>query len=126
MDMGDLIAQMFLSREQAHRAHFKASGPGSYSTHMALFEFYKAVVKKADSIAEKYQGEFLTQIDIPFLEPEEGDVYETILPVLKAHKDWIQRYRYEACPESQTGIQNLIDDALEIYKEVIYKLTFLK
>jgi hypothetical protein len=129
MNMGDLIALLFLSREQAHRAHFKAQGNGSYAAHVALNDFYDAIIDNADTITEKYQGEFGVLIDIPFLEPSDAsvaDVYGTILAELKAHKGWIDQHRYEVCPKEKTAIQNLIDESLELYQEVIYKLSFLK
>lgn len=129
MDMGDLIALLFLSREQAHRAHFKAQGVGSYAAHVALNDFYEDIIDKADAITEKYQGEFGKLIDIPFLDPSDAsvaDVYGTILPELKAHRDWIEKHRYEICPKEKTAIQNLIDESLEVYDGCVYKLTFLK
>ena len=129
MNMGDMIALLFLSREQAHRAHFKASGIGSYAAHVALNDFYDNIIDIADSIVEKYQGEFGVLIDIPFLEPSDAsqaDVYGTILAELKAHKGWIDKYRYEVCPKDKSAIQNLIDEAVSVYEEAIYKITFLK
>lgn len=129
MNMGDMIALLFLSREQAHRAHFKASGVGSYAAHVALNDFYDNIIDIADSIVEKYQGEMGVLIDIPFLEPSDAsqaDVYGTILAELKAHKGWIDQHRYEVCPNDKSAIQNLIDSAVEVYEEAIYKITFLK
>ena len=129
MNMGDMIALLFLSREQAHRAHFKAQGVGSYAAHVALNDFYDNIIDIADSIVEKYQGEFGVLIDIPFLEPSDAsqaDVYGTILAELKAHKGWIDQHRYDVCPKDKSAIQNLIDESLELYQEVIYKITFLK
>lgn len=129
MNMGDMIALLFLSREQAHRAHFKAQGVGSYAAHVALNDFYDNIIDIADSIVEKYQGEMGVLIDIPFLEPSDAsqaDVYGTILAELKAHKGWIDAHRYEVCPKDKSAIQNLIDESLEVYEEAIYKLMFLK
>ena len=127
--MGDMIALLFLSREQAHRAHFKASGVGSYAAHVALNDFYDNIIDIADIIVEKYQGEMGVLIDIPFLEPSDAsqaDVYGTILAELKAHKGWIDQHRYEVCPNDKSAIQKLIDSAVEVYEEAIYKITFLK
>lgn len=129
MNMGDMIALLFLSREQAHRAHFKASGVGSYAAHVALNDFYDNIIDIADIIVEKYQGEMGVLIDIPFLEPSDAsqaDVYGTILAELKAHKGWIDQHRYEVCPNDKSAIQKLIDSAVEVYEEAIYKITFLK
>lgn len=127
MNMGDLVALLFLSREQAHRAHLKASGVGAYAAHVALNDFYDNILDSADTIAEKYQGEYSIQLDIPFLaNPSVGDVYDTILPVLKANREWINTNRYLACPKDKTAIQNLIDEAVAVFDEAIYKMTFLK
>ena len=52
--METLIAHLFLARELAHRAHLKATGPGSDAAHRALRDFYDEIVEKADAIAEAY------------------------------------------------------------------------
>lgn len=125
--MGELIALLFLSREIAHRAHLRANGPGSYAAHVALNDFYDDIVDIADSITEKYQGEYGILLEIPFLEDDsEGDVYENILSTLKKHKSWIDTNRYNVCPKEKTAIQNEIDSAVNIFNEAIYKLSFLK
>lgn len=124
---GQLVALLFLSREVAHRAHLKATGPGSYAAHIALNDFYDAIVEHADSITEALQGEYQQLLDIPFLEDDsEGDIYEGILDTLKRHKSWVDNNRYEAVPRDKTAIHNLIDNAVEQFQSTIYKLTFLK
>lgn len=120
--MENLIAHLFLARELAHRAHLKATGPGSYAAHMALGDFYNAIVDNADSIAEAWQGRSGQLLDIPMLA---GDTSAPILTVLQAHVDWIASQRYIAAPKDDTPIQNLIDTAVETYLTAIYKLTFL-
>lgn len=118
--MENLIAHLFLARELAHRAHLRTS---SYSEHMALGDFYDAIVGKADAIAEAWQGLTGQLLAIPMLS---GDVNQPILEVLKAHVEWIASQRYVAAPLTETAIQNLIDEAVEAYLSTIYKLTFLK
>ncbi len=120
--MGDFIALLFLARELAHRAHLKATGPGSYATHIALNEFYDAIVGKADAIAEAYQGQFQELLDIPLLE---GDSSLPIDRVLREQLDWIAANRYAVCPREQSAIQNLIDEAVSTYQSTLYKLRFL-
>lgn len=118
--MENLIAHLFLARELAHRAHLRSR---SYAEHVALNEFYDAIVNNADTIAEKWQGRTGQLLAIPLLS---GDIEAPILDVLKAHVEWIGSQRYIAAPASDTPIQNLIDEAVETYLETIYKLTFLK
>ena len=45
----NLVSLMFLSREQAHRAHLKTK---SYAQHVALGDFYDAVIGFADTFAD--------------------------------------------------------------------------
>ena len=49
----NLIALLFLARDLTHRAHLKTN---SYAQHVALNEFYDAIVGFADTFAETYQG----------------------------------------------------------------------
>ena len=39
---------------------------------------------------------------------------------------WIDNNRYKACDKDDTAIQNLIDEAQEVYLTALYKLRFLK
>jgi len=123
MQIGQLVATMFLSREMAHRAHLAVTGTGSFSKHMALGEFYPAIIEIADSITEAYQGRH-SIIEIPYLDaPEE---YDDIVKVLENHLDDIEELRYIAVDKKDTPIQNLIDEAVGIYLSALYKLKNLK
>ena len=127
--MGELIALLFLARELAHRAHLKVTGPGAYAAHMALSDFYGAVVDRADAIAEAYQGHSGALLDIPMLEgglPEAFATGAQFVPVLREHLAWIEANRYAACPREQTAIHNLIDEAVGLYQSTIYKLSRLQ
>jgi DNA-binding ferritin-like protein len=122
--IGQLIATMFLSREMAHRAHLAATGTGSFSKHMALGEFYPAIIEIADSITEAYQGRH-SLIEIPYL--DEPDDYATdIIKILEKHLEDIEGLRYAAVDKKDTPIQNLIDEAVGIYLSALYKLKNLK
>lgn len=126
--MNELIALLFLARELAHRAHLKVSGPGAYAAHKALNDFYDKIVDDADAIAEAYQGQFETLLDIPLLEGELPPGFASgaqFIPVLRQHLQWIADNRYQACQRDQTAIQNLIDEAVGTYQSTIYKLRFL-
>jgi DNA-binding ferritin-like protein len=123
MQIGQLIATMFLSREMAHRAHLAATGTGSFSKHMALGEFYPAVIEIADSITEAYQGRH-SLIEIPYLDAPED--YNDIIKILENHLDDIEELRYIAVDKKDTPIQNLIDEAVGIYLSALYKLKNLK
>ena len=117
--MENLIATLFLARELAHREHLRTR---SYSQHMALGGFYDDIIDNADAIAEAYQGRFGLLGDIPMLvNTVNGDIVE----VLQSHVEWIAANRYQAVPQTETAIQNLIDEAVGTYLSTLYKLRFL-
>lgn len=121
--IGQLIAVLFLARDLAHRAHLKATGPGSYAAHQALGEFYEQVIDRVDELAETYQGATGELIDIPLLDNEfPGE----ILASLKAQRSWLQANRYKAVDREQTQLQNIIDEIVALYDRTVYKLTFLQ
>lgn len=117
--MEELLAHLFLARELTHRAHLATR---SYASHMALGDFYDDIDDAADAIAEAYQGRFGLLGQIPILTADQG---APILDVLKRHVEWIASQRYIAVAESETPIQNLIDEAVAVYLRAIYKLEFL-
>ena len=119
----ELVATLFLSREMAHRAHLRASGPGSFAEHMALGEFYPDIIDKADAIVEAYQGRHKL-IDIPYLEAPKD--YKDIVKILEKHLEDVENLRYLAVDKKDTAIQNLIDEAVGIYLSALYKLKNLK
>ena len=121
--IGQMIATMFLSREMAHRAHLRVSGTGSFARHMALGEFYPAIIDIADTITEAYQGRH-SLIEIPYLDAP--DDYLDIVNILQKHLDDIEGIRYVAVDKKDTAIQNLIDEAVGIYLSALYKLKNLK
>jgi DNA-binding ferritin-like protein len=125
--MEELIATLFMSREFAHRRHLLVTGPGSYAAHVALNSFYDDIIDNADSIAEAWQGRHGLMDEIPYFTPTLGK--KTIAATateLEKHMEKVQDIRYEACPKTETAIQNLIDEAVATYLSVIYKLRNLE
>lgn len=120
--IGELIALLFLSRDVAHRAHLKVSGPGSFAAHSALGSFYEEVVGLADGLAEAYQGRNGIIEDIPYLDADQGDV----IKVLEGHLDWIEENRFEVIPKEDTPLQNIVDEIVSLYLSTLYKLKTLK
>lgn len=115
-----LIALLFFSREVAHREHLKTR---SYSEHVALGEFYNAIVERADAIAEAYQGRNGIVEDIPVLTMDlSGGPADKLEKILSA----IEKIRYTAVDKSDTAIQNLIDEAVSQFLSTLYKLKNLK
>ena len=121
--IGELIGLLFLSRDLAHRAHLKVSGPGSFAAHTALGTFYDEVIDLADQLAEAYQGRKGIIKDIPLVE---HDGEEDIVVVLEQHMKFIEDNRYDAIPKTDTPLQNIVDEVVGLYLSTLYKLKNLK
>ena len=120
--IGRLVATLFISREVAHRAHLAATGTGSFSKHMALGEFYPAVGEHGDTITEAYQGRhgLIGPITLHSVK-KTNNVIEFLEDSLKEIED----ARYEVCDKSDSSLQQLIDNIVEVYLRTLYKLKFL-
>lgn len=115
--IGRLIALFFLAREVAHRDHLSAP---TISIHLALGEFYEAIVEAADEIAESYQGRNKKVItDIPILSMKlDGDSAEKLRKIMES----IEKIRYDAIDKEDSVLQNLVDDALKVFLKTLNKL----
>ena len=120
---GQFVALLFLARDMAHRAHLKATGPGSFAAHVALGSFYEGIVERADAFGEAYQGRYNELLDIPLLENEYAG---EIADVLEQQMAWIEDSREKICKRNETALHNLIDEAVSLYQSTLYKLRFLQ
>lgn len=111
----DIVATLFISREQAHRAHLKTK---SYAQHVALGEFYDAVVDLADSFAEVAQGTYGLLPDIPYKTPLKGAIDD----VLEKHLDAIEACKSNFSKPVDGPLLNLIDEMGALYAKTLYKL----
>lgn len=114
-----LIALLLLSRDYAHKAHWNTT---SYATHKTLNEFYDSILDLTDSLMEKYQGRTGERFQVPTLDEKETYT-STPVEVLRKHLDWIEGARYKAVPETDTAMQNIIDEIVGQYTETLYLLT---
>lgn len=112
-----LIALLFYSREVAHRDHLAAP---TIAIHLALEEFYNAIVEHADEITEAYQGRMKTVVrDIPIISMEvTGDSAAKLRKIMES----IEKIRYTAIPKEDSVLQNLVDDALKVFLTTLNKL----
>lgn len=118
MEIQQIIAVLFQSRDAAHKAHLNTD---SYAAHMALGGFYDDIIDAADKLAEAWMGRNLKKIgEIQTLKTPQGD----ILGVLQKQLQVIQTLRDFA--NKDTTISNIIDEIEALYLSVIYKLKFLK
>ena len=120
MKAADFVGHLFLARDVSHSVHLNTR---SYAKHKALQEFYEGVVGLADDFAEAYQGRhgLIGPIALQSAKSKNGNIVEFLQDSL----DEIETNRYKVCEESDTAIQNIIDEIVALYLSTLYKLKFL-
>ena len=115
-----ILAVLFLSRDLAHREHLLTT---SYAQHKALGDFYPAVIDLADSLAEAYMGRNGVIKEIPLMESSSD---AGIIEVLQDQLDLVEKLRFKAVDNTDTAIQNIIDEVVALYLSTLYQLKRLK
>jgi hypothetical protein len=119
MKAADFVGLLFLARDVTHSVHLNTR---SYSKHVALNIFYDRIIGAADDFAEAYQGRHGMIGPITLHSAKKtSNVIEFLEDSLKQIED----ARYEVCDKSDSSLQQLIDNIIEIYLRTLYKLRFL-
>ena len=115
----DFVGLLFLARDVTHSVHLNTR---SYSKHVALNIFYDRIIDAADDFAEAYQGRHGLMGPITLHSAKKtANVIEFLEDSLKE----IEACRYEVADKSDSSLQQLIDNIIEIYLRTLYKLRFL-
>ena len=114
----EFVARAFAVRTAAHLAHLHSR---SYAEHVALGDFYDSLVDLVDSYAEAYQGLFGLIEDYPAT-PAPTDAP---LNFLVDFADWLNTHR-DKLGTGQTALESILDEAVALTAQTIYKLRFLK
>ena len=115
----DFVGMLFLARDVAHSVHLNTR---SYSKHVALNIFYDRIVGAADDFAEAYQGRHGLMGPITLMSAKKtGNIIEFLEDQLKE----LEAVRYDVCDKSDTSLQLLSDNIVEVYLLSSYKLLFL-
>jgi DUF1680 family protein len=119
MKAAQFVGILFLARDVAHSAHLNTR---SYSKHMALNIFYDRIIGATDDFAEAYQGRYglMGPIAIPAAKKTAN-----IIEFLQDSLAEIEAARYDVCDKTDSSLQQLIDNIVEIYLRTLYKLRFL-
>ena len=119
MNAAEFVGTLFLARDVAHSVHLNTR---SFSKHMALNTFYDEIIDHADAFAEAYQGRhgLIGPIAIPAAKKTTN-----IIEFLQDQLDEIEKGRYDVADKSDTSLQQLIDNIVELYLTTLYKLRFL-
>ena len=119
MKAADFVGYLFLARDVTHSVHLNTR---SYAKHKALQKFYEGVIDHADTFAEAYQGRKGLIGPITLMSAKKtGNVVEFLEDQLAE----IEKCRYEVVDKSDSSLQQLIDNIVELYLTTLYKLKFL-
>jgi len=119
MKAADFIGLLFLARDVTHSVHLNTR---SYSKHVALNIFYDRIVGVADDFAEAYQGRHGLIGPITLHSAKKTT---NVIEFLEDSLKQIEDARYEVCDKSDSSLQQLIDNIVEVYLRTLYKLKFL-
>lgn len=115
----DFVGTLFLARDVAHSVHLNTR---SYAKHVALNAFYDGIIDHADAFAEAYQGRHGLIGPISLMSAKKTT---NIVDFLESSLADIEEMRYKVCDKTDTPIQQLIDNIVELYLTTLYKLKFL-
>ena len=115
----DFVGILFLARDVTHSVHLNTR---SYSKHKALQKFYESIIDLADSFAEAYQGRHGLMGPISL---QSAKKTTNVIDFLQNQLEEIEADRYKVCDETDSAIQNLIDEIIALYLSTLYKLRFL-
>ena len=119
MKAADFVWHLFLARDVTHSVHLNTR---SYAKHKALNKFYDKIIDRADDFAEAYQGRHGLIGPISLMSAKKTtNVVEFLEDSLKDIED----NRFKVCDESDTALQNIIDEIIALYLSTLYKLKFL-
>lgn len=121
-EAANLVSIMFMSREQAHRAHLAATGHGSYARHVALGGFYEAIIPLADRFAEAYAGMYSPLTHIPYGTPAKGKIDDALELQLLEIAGACSAFNKPA----HGALLNILDEVCELYLGTLYKLRNLE
>ena len=105
-----------------HQLHLKISGPGSFSAHKALGEFYEGMPGLVDAVTEQYQGAREKILDIPSVPAIKcGSVQEALGHVKELYNEISDLQKIMPFSE----VVNQLDEMKSLIASVKYKLMFL-
>jgi uncharacterized protein YgfB (UPF0149 family) len=119
MKAADFVGIMFLARDVAHSVHLNTR---SFSKHMALNTFYDSIIDHADAFSEAYQGRHGLIGPITLHSAKKT---ANIIEFLQDSLAEIEAARYDVVDKSDSSLQQLIDNIVELYLTTLYKLRFL-
>jgi hypothetical protein len=111
------VSVLFHSATNTHFMHLQTK---SFAQHMALGEYYDAIVELTDKWAEAYQGCY----DIITGYPKDFHLATDPVKYLMQIKEFVNDIRKDLPQDSE--LNNLVDGIADQIDSTLYKLRFLK
>ena len=122
METAAMLAHAMSLTTSLHQLHLKITGPGSYSAHKALNEFYDGMPDLVDAVAEQYQGAREKLLDFPNVTPYKcGSVQEAISHMKELYTEVNELQKIMTFSE----VTNQLDEIKSLISATKYKLMFL-
>ena len=113
-----LVAKCLAVRTAAHYAHFQTR---SYARHVALGDFYDALLGAVDEFAEVYMGLKGRLESFPNAPIPTGQPVDFIRELIR----WLETNR-NAAAAGHTALENIVDNITAIAARTLYKLENLR
>ena len=117
MSCPEFIAESMALRTAAHLAHLSGE---SYAQHVALGDFYSALIDLVDQYAEVYMGTAGRIKSFPPATPPAGN----LISHLTAYLDTVAAEQAEDGENRALG--NILDEIQALTAQTIYKLRYLR
>jgi hypothetical protein len=114
---GQFVAVLLHSATATHFLHLQSR---NYAEHVALAEYYDAIVDLADKYAEAYQGCY----NIISGYPSDFALAKDAVQYLRKIKSFVDAIRKDLPPD--TALQNIVDEIVGQLDSTLYKLRFLR
>jgi hypothetical protein len=115
----DFVGMLFLARDVAHSVHLNTR---SFSKHMALNTFYHEIIENADEFTEAFQGRNGLIGPISLMSAQKTT---NIVEFLESQLAQIEDARYDVVNKTDTSLQQIIDNIVQLYLSTLYKLKYL-
>ena len=116
--VAQLVAKCFAVRTAAHKAHLTTR---SYARHVALNDFYDALLDAVDEFAEVYMGLKGRLESFPNAPIPTGQPVDFIRELIR----WLETNR-NAAAAGHTSLENIVDNITAIAARTLYKLENLR
>ena len=120
-----LFSKLFESREMAHIYHLQVNGEmGSHAEHVALGEYYDAILDLIDMLIETYQGQYGIVDGYQTIDTA-GTRTKEVIAYFEELTEFVKHGR-KAISLEDTHLQNIIDEVVALIYRTLYKLKFTK